>query len=808
MPVRIYDIAKQVGVPSKEVLAKAKELGIKARVASSSLDKITAEYLVEQMRPQESVAEAEPEPAATPEPEQPIVIVSAPEEPEPAVEEPSETAEEPAVEAALEPTTEEAAPVSAPAEADEPPAEAASAPETEPAPDAPAESATEPAPEATAEEPKKEEGPKLGQLVGRIELPKGPVRPSKPARAAKPKRDVKPEKEAPAPDKKEPKYKAPAGAEVITMKAPIVVRELAGKLNRKPFQLIADLMEMGVFANVNQAIDEPVADQICAKHGFKFDLEKRKQGKGVVKATKKHIELDPEDKPEDMIERPPIVTIMGHVDHGKTTLLDYIRSSRVVKGEAGGITQHIGAYTVEVPDPEKPKKNKKAITFLDTPGHAAFSAMRARGANITDIIILIVAAEDGVKPQTLEAIDHASEAGVPVIVAVNKCDHPNANPLQVRTQLQERGVTCEEWGGETIFQDISAQTGDGVNKLLELILLQAEIMELKANPNRRAKGVVIESGIDRAGPTATFLVTKGTLKVGDSVLCDQHWGKVKALVDATGGRAKQATPSFAVKMLGLNGVPGAGSEFVVVTNEKEARALGENRQDEVKAESQEERSRVTLENLFATLEKESAKVLKILVKADTQGSVEAIVNSLNEIPADKIALDIISKGVGGISESDILLATASEAVVIGFHSKPDKGAQALARREGIEIRQYKIIYELIDDVRDSMAGMLEPDRKETTIGAADVKQVFPLTKGGAVAGCIVDNGRIVKGPARVLRNKRVIWSGETASLRRFQDEVNEIRAGMECGIKLAGFDAFEEGDVIEAFTIEEVAAKL
>ncbi len=804
MPVRIYDIAKQLGVTSKEVLAKTKELGItQAKVASSSLDKITAEYVVEQMLPPAPEAEEAPPQPEPAEPEQPIVIVSAPEEPE--VEETPEAPTEEAAESETPPPTDgDDSAGDAPAED----SDDGEAPQDEAKPEeeqAPGEEASE-----SGEEPaekKEEAGPQLGQLVGRIELPKGPVRPAKPARAAKPKKETKPEREA-APAKKEPKYQAPAGAEVITMKAPIVVRELAGKLNRKPFQLIADLMEIGVFANVNQAIDEPVAEQICAKHGFKFDLEKRKQGKGVVKATKKKIELDPEDKPEDMIERPPVVTIMGHVDHGKTTLLDYIRSSRVVRGEAGGITQHIGAYTVEVPDPENPKKNTKAVTFLDTPGHAAFSAMRARGANITDIIILIVAAEDGVKPQTLEALDHASEAGVPIIVAVNKCDHPNANPLQVRTQLQERGVTCEEWGGETIFQDISAQTGDGVDKLLELILLQAEIMELKANPNRRAKGVVIESGIDRAGPTATFLVTKGTLKVGDSVLCDQYWGKVKALIDATGGRAKQATPSVAVKMLGLNGVPSAGAEFVVVTNEKEARSLGENRQDEIKAENQEERSRVTLENLFATLEKESAKVLKILIKADTQGSVEAIVNSLNEIPADKIALDIISKGVGAISESDILLASASEAVVIGFHSKPDKGAQALARRESIEIREYKIIYELIDDVRDSMAGMLEPDRKETTIGAADIKQIFPLTKGGSVAGCIVDNGRIVKGPARVLRNKRVLWSGDIASLRRFQDEVNEVRAGMECGIKLAGFDAFEEGDVIEAFSVEEVAAKL
>ncbi|MFT4587237.1 MAG: translation initiation factor IF-2 [Candidatus Binatia bacterium] len=793
MPVRIYDIAKQVGITSKEVLTKAKDLGItQARVASSSLDKITAEFLVAQLAPSKP-EEATVEPVA-PEPEKPIVIVSAPVEPE-----------------VPEPQPEDEAAPGETDEADETTAETESGPEAE----ADVETAsTEPASEeeVATEDAQPEPvvtGPKLGEKIGFIQLPTRPSRPAKPAKPARQARTpAKPQKTVAPAAATTSKFTAPAGAEVITMKAPIVVRELAVKVKRKPFQLIADLMEIGVFANVNQAIDEPVAEQICAKHGFRFEVEKRKQGAGVVKPVKKKVVLDPDDNPKDMVERPPVVTIMGHVDHGKTTLLDTIRKSRVTAGEAGGITQHIGAYTVEVPDPEKPKTSTRRITFLDTPGHAAFSAMRARGADVTDIVILIVSADDGVKPQTIEALEHANAAGVPVLVAVNKCDHPNANPLQVRTQLQERGVTCEEWGGEVIFQDVSATTGDGIDKLLELILLQAEIMELKANPNRRANGNVIESSIDRAGPTATFLVRKGTLKVGDAVLCDQHWGKVKALVDATGTRVKTAGPSVAVKILGLNGVPGAGSEFVVVANEREARVLGEQRQDKIRTEGHEKRSKVTLENLFSTLAAESAKTLKVLIKADTQGSVEAIVDALNQIPSEKVNLEVIHRGVGGISESDILLATASEAAVIGFHSKPDKGATALARREDIEIKHYTIIYELIDDVHDAMAAMLDPEKKETTLGAADVKQVFKLSNGGAVAGCIVDNGRITKGPARVLRNRKVIFDGQTKSLRRFQDEVSEIRSGMECGILLASFEDFEVGDVIESYGIEEVAQKL
>src|SRR5579884_217324 len=500
-----------------------------------------------------------------------------------------------------------------------------------------------------------------------------------------------------------PKVVVPESAQVISIKPPIVVRELAEQLKRKPFQLIADLMEVGVFATVNQAIDEEVAKKVCAKHGFRFEVEKRERGSGIVHAPVKKIELDVEDKPEDLRPRAPVVTIMGHVDHGKTTLLDVIRKSNVVAGEAGGITQHIGAYTISFPHPER-KNELQQITFLDTPGHAAFSSMRARGANVTDIVVLVVAANDGVMPQTLEALSHAQAAKVPILVAVNKCDHPNANPMKVRQQLQEKGLVCEEWGGKTLFVDVSALTKQGVDKLLEAVLLQAEIMELKANPNRRAKGNVIESGLEPGGPTATVLVRKGTLHLGDIVICGQYYGKVRALINEEGKREKEAGPSVAVKLLGLNGVPEAGLEFSVVEDEREARDLAETRALEARAEGQEAKAKVTLENLFATMSSTNSKVLKVVVKADTQGSVEAIVEALNKIESEKVSLEVIHSAVGTITESDVLLASASDAVILGFHTRIDNGVSDVAKREGVQIKLYAIIYELIDQVKEAMAG--------------------------------------------------------------------------------------------------------
>ena len=584
------------------------------------------------------------------------------------------------------------------------------------------------------------------------------------------------------------------------------MRELAVQLKQKPFKIIADLMELGVFANVNQAIDEKIAQQLCAKYGFRFEVEKRERGGGAVHAPIKKVELDVEDKPEELKPRAPVVTIMGHVDHGKTTLLDVIRKANVAAGEAGGITQHIGAYTISVPHPER--KNELAqITFLDTPGHAAFSSMRARGANVTDLVVLVVAANDGVMPQTIEALNHARAAKVPILVAVNKIDHPNANPLKVRQQLQDKGLVPDDWGGDTIFADVSGLTKQGIDRLLEMILFQAELLELKANPNRRAKGNVIESGVEPGGPTATVLVRKGTLRVGDIILCGEFYGRVRALISEEGNRLKEAGPSVAVRVLGLNGVPDAGLEFSVVEDEKAARELAEQRFLEARAEGQEDK-KVTLENLFATLAAEQSKALKVVVKADTQGSVEAIVEALKKIEAEKVSLEIIHSDVGTITENDVALASASNAVILGFHTRVDSTAAEKAKHESVQIKLYAIIYELIDEVKEAMAGLLEPVVKENIIGSAEVRQIFELSKGAPVAGCMVASGRIVKGKIRLRRRKDVIYEGVTQSLRRFQDEVSEVRAGMECGIRVEGYSDFQVGDVIESYSIEKMAAKL
>ena len=591
------------------------------------------------------------------------------------------------------------------------------------------------------------------------------------------------------------------------MKPPIVVRQLAELLKCKPFVLIRDLIDLGVFANVNQSIDEAVAQRLCAKHGFRFEVEKRERGGGLVHAPVKKVDLDTDDKVEDLKSRPPVVTIMGHVDHGKTTLLDAIRKSNVAAGEAGGITQHIGAYTISIPHPERSKELQQ-ITFLDTPGHAAFSAMRARGANVTDIVILVVAATDGVQPQTIEAIRHAQAAKVTIIVAVNKCDHPNANSMAVRQQLQEYGLVCEEWGGNTIFQDLSALTKTGIDKLLEMLVLQAEVMELKANPTRRAKGNVIESGLEPGGPTATVLVRKGTLRVGDIVLCGPFCGKARALINEEGKRLKDAGPSVAVKLLGLNGIPEAGLEFSVVENDKTAREMVEQRAEQARVSEKELRPKITLENLFDSLSPDTAKALKVVVKADAQGSVEAIVDALKKIGSEKVSLDIVHSAVGTITESDVLLASASKAIILGFHTRVDSSAAEASRRETVQIKLYSIIYELIDEVKDAMAGLLEPVSKEVVLGAAEVRQVFELSKGGNAAGSIVESGRMVKGRCRITRRKDIIYEGIIQSLRRFQDEVHEVRAGLECGIRIDGFNDFQAGDTIECYTIEKVAQKL
>jgi translation initiation factor IF-2 len=809
MPVRIYDIAKKYGLENKQILEKAKSLGIAAaKVPSSSLDKISAGWLEEELvkeYPQLAAKFAPPPAPEKPKPspaDEEIKIISAPPPPPPATPAPAAPAAPATPEARVEPVV--------------------------PPPPPPIDKPKPAAPPIPPSPPK----PKVGEKIGFIQLPSRPQQPPRGERggggkmpphrpgAPPPRREEQRDRDGahrdgrPQPSREAakpagpvpPKFTVPETGEIITIKPPIVVRDLANALKQKPFIIIGDLMKLGVFATVNQAIDEKIARQICAKYGFRFEVEKRERGAGVVHAAEKKVELDFEDKPEELKPRAPVVTIMGHVDHGKTTLLDVIRKTNVAGGEAGGITQHIGAYTISVPHPER--KNELAqITFLDTPGHAAFSSMRARGANVTDIVVLVVAANDGVMPQTLEALNHAKAAKVPILVAVNKIDHPNANSLKVRQQLQDKGLVPDDWGGDTIFVDVSALTKQGIDKLLEMILLQADLLELKANPNRRAKGNVIESGVEPGGPTATVLVRKGTLRVGDIILCGEFYGRVRALINEEDQRLKEAGPSVAVKVLGLNGVPDAGLEFSVVEDEKAARELATQREFEARMEGQEER-KVTLENLFATLQAAQSKALKVVVKADTQGSVEAIVDALKKIESDKVSLEVIHSDVGAITENDVALASASNGIILGFHTRVDSTAAEKAKREGVQIKLYAIIYELIDQVKEAMAGLLEPVTRETIVGSAEVRKIFELSKGAPVAGCMVSSGRIVRGKVRVRRRKDVIYEGVTQSLRRFQDEVSEVRAGMECGIRIEGFGEFENGDLIECYTIEKVAAKL
>jgi translation initiation factor IF-2 len=590
---------------------------------------------------------------------------------------------------------------------------------------------------------------------------------------------------------------------VIHVKPPIIVRELAAQLNEKPFKIIHDLMEMNIFAAINQTVEPEVAAAICKKYGFVFEKEKREKGGGVHK-TEVIVEVPkaPEKpKEEELKLRPPIVTFMGHVDHGKTSLMDAIRKTRVASGEAGGITQHIGAYSVDY--------KGSRISFLDTPGHEAFTAMRARGANVTDIVVLVVAADDGLMPQTLEAISHARAAKVTIIVAINKIDLASANVDKVKGQLQEQGLTPEDWGGETICCPVSATKGTGVDTLLEMISLQSEVLELKASPDASPRGTVIEAQVEPGrGPTATVLVRMGTLNVGQPFICGNYWGKVKSLLDDRGQNVKSAPPSAPVRILGFSGLPNAGDEFVAMESEKAAKMLSEERLEALRKEKLAAPQRATLENLFQSLAEDQRKVLNVVLKCDVQGSLEALTQSLRQIDSKKIDLELIHAAVGPVTESDILLATASNAVVVGFNVKVENSAANAAKREGVQIKLYSIIYELIDQMKEAMAGLLDPELRETVIGHAEVKKVFDLTR-GTVAGCLVTDGRISRtARARVLRGKQPIYDGGLATLRRFHDDVKEVRNGLECGIKLGDFTEYEPGDIIQCYQLEKVAQKL
>ncbi len=612
-----------------------------------------------------------------------------------------------------------------------------------------------------------------------------------------------------------PKPSAPPDDRIVHLKPPIIVKDLAAKMAIKPFQLISDLMQLKILVSMNQPIEPDIAKKLCEKHGFKLELERRgehpvKPAESLKDEARGHGITAAPQKTEKLFSRPPVVTIMGHVDHGKTTLLDAIRKTNVAGGEAGGITQHIGAYSVSVPSADK-NSPPKLIAFLDTPGHEAFTAMRARGANLTDLVILVVAGNEGLMPQTIEAIHHARAASVPIIVALTKMDLEASQKIKdrVKKQLQEHDLASEDWGGKTITVEVSATKKTGIDQLLEMILLQAEMMELKAERDCPAQGAVVEAQMEAGrGATATVLVRKGILHLGDTLIAGPHWAKVKALIDDKGKMLKEASPSTPVKIVGLSGILLAGAPFQVVKSEIEARLYCEQEQEKLRSQKLEGPKRITLEDLL-TASSDNRKVLKVILKVDVQGSSQAITESIAKLPQDKIHVEMIHAAVGPITESDVLLATASKALIVGFQVKVDTTAAEAAKREGVQIQLFRIIYELIDQVREMMAGLLDPEIKLTSVGTSEVKQVFDVSKGGIVAGCLVTQGRIErKGRVRLLRRKNVIFEGAISTLRRFQDDVSEVRTGLECGIRLEGFNEYEPGDVIEAYHVEKISQKL
>ena len=593
------------------------------------------------------------------------------------------------------------------------------------------------------------------------------------------------------------------GKKIIQLKPPIIVKELADALGLKPFKLMQDLMALDVFANQNQSIEPEIAAAVCEKHGFVFEREKREKGAGVHKKEEVIIEPEPEKEPEreKLMERPPIVTVMGHVDHGKTSLLDALRDSRVVAGEFGGITQHIAAYSVP--------HNGKLITFIDTPGHQAFTKMRARGANITDIVVLVVAADDGVKPTTKEAISHARAAGVEIIVAINKMDLPTARPDQVKKELQAEGLVAEDWGGQTICVEISAVKRQGLDTLLDMILLQSEMLELKADPDATARAYVVEARMESGkGPTASVIVQAGTLRTQMPFICGDYWGKIRSILDDRGNPIKEAGLSAPVEVLGFSGVPTVGDELVQMESERKSKKLSDERLENARLGKLERPVHATLESFFGEMKEGQKKLLKVVLKTDVAGSGEAIVGELERIKSDKISLEVIHTAAGPVTESDILLASASDAVIIGFNTRQESNAVKAARREGVQVKLFSIIYELVDQVKEAMLGMLDPETREKSLGLATVKKVFKLPV-GRVAGCLVTKGRILRvGRARVTRDGQQVYDGAVQTLKRFYDDVDEVKNGLECGIRLGKFNDYEENDVIECYELEKIALTL
>jgi len=774
MSVRVHAIAKEVGKTSKEIIEILKERGYDIKSASSTLDNITAESLIEELKPAQE-AEDTASPVNEPQTESQVSEETGESESEVA-----ESQKAPIVKSKadlekekLEKEEAEAAQI----QADEPESE----PEAEQQPAAPATKASNLPPPPS----KKASAPAPPVAAGKPEVPAPPGASS-------------------------PQTNDESGSvegNVITIKPPIVVRDFAGFIGLKPFQLISELMEMGIFASMNQSIEEEVARKIAQVKGFELEIKHRGEKAEPVERKAKE-EVDENDE-KFLQPRPPVVCILGHVDHGKTTLLDTIRKANVVAGEAGGITQHVGAYQIEHKD--------QKITFLDTPGHAAFSKIRERGANVTDVSVLVVAADDGFMPQTDEALKFAQRAQGSLLVAINKMDVKGADADKVKTQMQERSIASEDWGGEVVTVPISALKGENVDDLLDMILLQAEVMELKANPDASSEGVVVEARLEVGrGPTATVIVQKGTLKVGDAIYCGSEYCKVKAMIDDQGNQIKSAPPSTPVNILGWSGVPAAGGIFKKAKNERAARREAEELALETRPVATEPEGEETdgeevsgVDALFAAISKSKKTTYRVILKADVRGSLEALEGSLELIESDKVLLEILQGEVGQVTKNDVKMANTSEADVIGFNVKLENGVMGEAKHLGVQVFQNSIIYEIIDLVRDNMADMLEPELVEKKTGRAEIRQVFKVSKGRTVAGSMVMEGSIGRNKgARLIRNGEVLAEGKIETLKRFKDDVTEVKAGFECGIRLDSFDRYEEGDVLETFESEKIRPTL
>jgi len=827
--VKLMELAKELGVTSKELMVAAEEMGHKGLRAMSPLDTTLANALrVKLGRGRELPEEPKPKRAAKPKDVAATDGAPATKKAPARSKKVAEIAlEEPPAE--IKPAATIVKPKPAPEIAPEPPLvaklESEIAPEPSvvtPAPEAPP-AAAKPAAAAAASPaaPTRKPEPKIVPFrpIERPTPPPAPVRPARqpatlfaPPRVAAaplrpaPARPAQPAAAVAAPGRPAaPPAPAAAAAAAVETPAPpaevkrelirvpesVTVSELAEKMRRKSGEVIKALLELGVMATVNELLDPTAAKLVADK--FNVDLEIRSVEGEVV---------DEEDlDPAQLKLRPPVVTVMGHVDHGKTSLLDAIRKSKVAEKEFGGITQHIGAYQVET--------RHGKVSFLDTPGHEAFTAMRARGAQATDIVILVVAADDGVMPQTIEAINHARAANVPILVVVNKIDKPEADPERVKRELANHGLIPEEWGGQTIYVATSAKKGTGIDQLLEMTALQSEILELKANPNRAARGVIIESRLDRGrGPVATVLIQNGTLKEGDAVVVGAHSGRIRALIDPSGKKVKSAGPSDPVEIQGLGGVPAAGDVLVAVSDERKARQVATMRQDRDKLKGK-TATRITLEGLQKQIQSGEVKELRLILKADVQGSVEALAEALERLSTEEVKLKVIHSSVGAINESDVMLASASNAIVIGFNVKPETKAATQAQVNGVDIRSYNVIYDAINDLRAALAGMLAPEIRETTLGRAQVRQIFVISKLGPVCGSYVTEGKIVRNAkVRVRRGDEVVGEGTVGSLKRFKDDVREVLAGLECGIGVDGVSGIQLGDILEAYTVEEVARTL